>query len=76
MAIVSQLIGHTSFNWAVRWISPTFISLTLLLEPIASSWLGFILFAEIPRFLVFTGGLILLLGVGTSVLGKKGDRMK
>lgn len=70
MAIVSQLIGHTSFNWAVRWISPTFISLTLLLEPIASSWLGFILFAEIPPLLVFIGGLILLSGVGISLLGK------
>ena len=73
MAIVSQLIGHTSFNWAIRWISPTFISLTLLLEPIASSWLGFILFAEIPSLLVFIGGLIVLLGVGISVLGK-GER--
>ncbi len=71
MAVISQLIGHTSFNWAVRWISPTFISLTLLLEPISSSWLGFILFAEIPSLLVFIGGLILLTGVGISLLGKR-----
>ena len=71
MAVVSQLIGHTSFNWAVRWIAPTFISLTLLLEPIASSCFGFILFEEIPPLLVFIGGLILLSGVGISLLGKK-----
>lgn len=71
MAIVSQLIGHTSFNWAVRWISPNLISLTLLLEPIASSWLGFIIFNEIPSLLVLIGGLILLTGVGISLLGKR-----
>ncbi|MGF1540136.1 MAG: DMT family transporter [Pleurocapsa sp.] len=74
MAIVSQLFGHTSFNWALRWISPNLISLTLLLEPITSSWLGFIIFNEIPSRLVFIGGLILLTGVGISLLGKKEKR--
>ncbi len=23
MAILAQIVGHTSFNWALRWISPT-----------------------------------------------------
>lgn len=71
MAVVSQLIGHTSFNWAIRWIAPISISLILLLEPIVSSALGLVLFSEIPPLLVFIGGFILLVGVAISLLGKR-----
>ena len=72
MAILSQLVGHTSFNWAVRWISPTFVTLAILFEPVSSSFLGFVLFDEVPSLLVLLGGLILLLGVATAVIG--GDK--
>ena len=69
MAIVPQLIGHTSFNWSLRWISPTFVTLSILFEPIGASFLGFILFAEIPSSFVLVGGLILLFG--TAIVIKK-----
>jgi drug/metabolite transporter (DMT)-like permease len=64
MAIISQVIGHTSFNWSVRWISPALISLTLLFEPVVASVMGAIVFAEIPSWDLFLGGLIILLGIG------------
>ena len=63
IAIVPQLIGHTSFNWSLRWISPTFVTLSILFEPIGASFLGFILFAEIPSVFVLIGGAIVLSGV-------------
>lgn len=63
MAIFSQLIGHTSLNWAVRWISPTFVTVAILLEPLSSSFLGWIIFGEIPPELVILGGIIVLTGV-------------
>lgn len=63
MAIFSQLIGHTSLNWAVRWISPTLVTLAILFEPVGASFLGFILFREVPSLVVITGAIILLLGV-------------
>ncbi|MCU0535002.1 MAG: DMT family transporter [Hydrococcus sp. Prado102] len=75
MAILSQLIGHTSFNWAVRWISPTFVTLVLLFEPISSSFLGFVLFKEVPPALVLLGGVILLVGVAIAILGAKNKRL-
>ncbi|GAB4556216.1 MAG: DMT family transporter [Pleurocapsa sp.] len=67
MAIISQLLGHTSFNWAVRWISPTFISISLLFEPIVSSYLGWVIFSEMPSIWVFIGGSILLVGVAFTI---------
>jgi drug/metabolite transporter (DMT)-like permease len=70
MAVLSQLVGHTSFNWAVRWISPTFVTLGILFEPIGSSLLGFLFFDELPSPLVLVGGFLLLLGVATAVFNK------
>ena len=67
IAIFPQLIGHTSFNWSLRWISPTFISLVVLFEPIIASLLGLIIFAEIPSWFVLIGGAIVLSGVVVAI---------
>jgi drug/metabolite transporter (DMT)-like permease len=71
MAVLSQLIGHTSFNWALRWLSPTFVTLTILFEPIGSSILGWLIFNEIPSYWVIGAGSIVLIGVATAISGKR-----
>ncbi|MEM1369989.1 MAG: DMT family transporter [Cyanobacteria bacterium P01_H01_bin.15] len=70
LAIISQVIGHTSFNWAVCWLSPTLLTLTILIEPLGASLLGWWIFAEIPTAQTVFAGLGILLGVaiaGTSL---------
>jgi drug/metabolite transporter (DMT)-like permease len=71
MAIFSQLIGHTCFNWAVTQVSPNFLSLIILFEPVISSFLGWIFFREIPSFSTIYGGIIVLLGVAVAIVGEK-----
>ena len=71
MAIVPQLLGHTSFNWAVRWVSPTLVTLVVLFEPVGASFLGFLLFGEVPGVFVLIGAVVLLVGVAVAVLGNK-----
>lgn len=71
MAIFSQLIGHTSINWSVRWLSPTLVTLGILFEPIGSSFFGFILFKEIPSNLVLIGATIILVGVTIAVISSQ-----
>ncbi|MEL6578631.1 MAG: DMT family transporter [Cyanobacteria bacterium J06621_12] len=63
MAITSQVIGHTSLNWAVRWLSPSLISLSLLFEPVVASFLGAIVFNEVPSIGLLVGGMTILLGM-------------
>lgn len=63
MALFSQVIGHTSFNWAVRWISPTFVTLAILFEPVGSSVLGYLIFQEVPSRGVLVGAVGILMGV-------------
>jgi drug/metabolite transporter (DMT)-like permease len=70
-ALVPQLIGHTSFNWVVRWMSPTWVTLILLLEPVLSSIFGYWVFKEVPTGPVLVGAFVLLGGVAIAVVQKK-----
>ena len=69
MAIFPQIIGHTSINWYINWIYPTIVTLAILFEPLGSSFLGWLIFQEIPPLTVLGGGLILLLGVAIAAIG-------
>ncbi|WP_416674295.1 DMT family transporter [Egbenema bharatensis] len=71
MAVFPQLIGHTSFNWAVRWMSPTLVTLTILAEPIGASVLGILVFQEIPGWQVGVGAAVILLGVAIAAIGAR-----
>ena len=75
MAIFSQIVGHTSFNWALRWLSPTIVTLCILVEPVGSSSLAWIFLKEIPSIGVILGGLILLLGVAIAVINQKSKEL-
>jgi drug/metabolite transporter (DMT)-like permease len=69
-AFIPQLIGHTGFNWAVRWVSPTLVTLVLLLEPVLSSIFGYWIFGEMPGPFVLAGALVLLVGVAIAAFKK------
>jgi drug/metabolite transporter (DMT)-like permease len=69
MALLPQLVGHTSFNWATRHIPPVLVTLAILFEPVGASLLAFLLFGELPGTQVLLGALVLLLGVALAVLG-------
>lgn len=64
---IPQLVDHTSFNWAVRWISPTLVALVILIEPVGGSILGYLVFGEVPGSLVLAGAAVLLIGVAGAV---------
>ncbi|MBE9012777.1 DMT family transporter [Pseudanabaenaceae cyanobacterium LEGE 13415] len=69
MAIFPQLIGHTSFNWAMRYLPPTIVTLIILLEPVGSTIFAIAFFQEIPGSQILVGALVLLIGVAIAILG-------
>ncbi len=71
MAILPQLVGHTSFNWAVNKISPTLVTLLILFEPVVASFLGYLFFNEIPSITILFGAIIILIGVAIAVVNSK-----
>lgn len=63
LAIVPTIIGHTVFNWAIKHVRPTAISLAFLGEPVAASVLALIFFAQRPPLATLAGGALVLAGV-------------
>lgn len=63
LALIPQLIGHSAFNWALRYLSATYVSVTILGEPIGSTALAFLLLNETPSSLKLFGGALILGGI-------------
>jgi drug/metabolite transporter (DMT)-like permease len=63
LALIPQLIGHSSLNWALKYLPATFVAVTVLGEPIGSAALAGMLFGEIPTPLKLLGGALILLGI-------------
>jgi drug/metabolite transporter (DMT)-like permease len=67
LALVPQLIGHTGINFAMKHLDPTFVSTTLLLEPVGAALLALALFGEVPSVLTIVGACVLLAGLAMTV---------
>jgi drug/metabolite transporter (DMT)-like permease len=63
LAVIPQLLGHSSFNWALKFIPAAMVSLVLLGEPIASSILAYLILHEPPTILEVIGGVMILAGI-------------
>jgi drug/metabolite transporter (DMT)-like permease len=63
LAVVPTIFGHTLFNWAIKHVRPTAISVAFLGEPVVASLLAFIFFAQRPPVSTFIGGGFILAGV-------------
>lgn len=63
LALVPQLIGHSTFNWALRYLPASFVSIALLGEPVGSSILAFLFLGETPGPLKLAGALLILAGI-------------
>lgn len=63
LALIPQLIGHTSFNWALRYLSAGFVSIALLGEPIGSTILAYFFLEEMPSPIAIIGAILILFGI-------------
>jgi drug/metabolite transporter (DMT)-like permease len=63
LALVPQLIGHSTYNWALRFLPATFVSVLGLGEPIGSAILAYFILSEQPGSFVLLGGAFVLLGI-------------
>jgi drug/metabolite transporter (DMT)-like permease len=71
LAIGPQLLGHTSFNWALAHLSTTFVALSILGEPVGSAIFAYFLFGETFMPIQLVGFVLLLVGIGMGVLGEQ-----
>jgi drug/metabolite transporter (DMT)-like permease len=63
LAIVPQLIGHSSLNMAVRLVPATIVSVAILGEPVGATILGGLILNESPTISEIMGGILIIAGI-------------
>jgi DME family drug/metabolite transporter len=67
MALVSQLLGHTALNAALRDFTPSIVAFSTLLEPLAAALLAAITFHEFLGPATIAGGVLVLGAVAVAL---------
>lgn len=63
LALIPNLLGHTLFNWALKWVSTNVISIAILFEPIGAAILAYFILGEYLSLSQIVGGSIVLAGI-------------
>jgi len=71
LALGPQLLGHTALNWSLRHLSPTFVAVATLGEPIGSALLALLIFGQQFQPLQLLGFVVLLVGILIAVRGEQ-----
>ena len=63
LAIVPTLVGHSLYNYLLKYITAYTVGISILGEPMGASLWAFLIFAEAPDRSVYLGGVLILMGV-------------
>ena len=63
LALVPQLIGHTTFNWALKYLPASVVAVTILGEPIGSTILARLILGEGLTVWKILGGISIFSGI-------------
>ena len=66
-----QIMGHTVFNWALRYVEASVISGTILAEPVVSALLAWLILSEKPGVATVVGGAVVLSGLFLLLRGRR-----
>ena len=73
LGVFSTILGHSIFSWCLKFFSPAFVSASKLCEPVVAALVAAVVFAEIPKPLQISGGIVVIIGV---YLYSKDERKK
>jgi len=77
LAFFCTILGHSVFNWALRYVQASFVSTSILLEPIFATLLAIPIFGELPTPYAVAGGIIVVLGLyGVLRLDRRAQRAR
>ncbi len=73
LAAVPQLIGHSTYNWALAFLPAALVAVATLGEPVGSAVLAYLILNEQPGLLVLCGGTLILTGIYLAARGSFGE---
>ncbi|MGE7912699.1 DMT family transporter [Lysinibacillus xylanilyticus] len=71
LAIVPNLLGHTLFNWSIKYVSTNVVSIAILFEPVGAAILALLIFKEYLIDTQIIGGFIVIVGILLFVVDEK-----
>lgn len=71
LAFISTILGQLIFNWLLKWLSATVISMSILGEPIGTCILGYIFLGEKLSLQQGIGMFLILVGIGVFLMQPK-----
>ncbi|NIR42561.1 MAG: DMT family transporter [Gemmatimonadetes bacterium] len=76
LAAGPMLLGHTGFNWALRYVRAYIVNLAVLGEPLGASLLAWWLLGdgEVPGLSTVVGGGLIIAGLGISIYAREEGR--
>ena len=63
LALGPQLLGHTAYNWTLRYVSAAVVAVAILGEPVGASILAYFILDEHLTLLQVGGGALVLIGI-------------
>jgi drug/metabolite transporter (DMT)-like permease len=58
-----QLIGHSSFNWALKYLTAPIVAMGILGEPVGTTILSWLILKQPPTPKEIIGGIVLCMGI-------------
>jgi drug/metabolite transporter (DMT)-like permease len=74
VALIPQILGHSSFNWALGHLPATYVAIAALTEPVGSTVLAWAILQEPPTPITIMGGALTLIGIGITLLRPRQSR--
>jgi drug/metabolite transporter (DMT)-like permease len=71
MALGPQVLGHGSFNFALKFFPAALLGLLTLLEPVGASIIAYFLFHEEPGRLALIGMVVVMASVAYAIVPRK-----
>jgi len=73
LALLPQLLGHSSFNWALGHLPASYVAIATLGEPIGAAILAFIFLGEVPSRLKMAAAAMILAGIYLALVRRPGE---
>jgi drug/metabolite transporter (DMT)-like permease len=75
MALVPHILGHTVFNFLLRYVETTVVAVAIMGEPVGASLLALAIFGEVPPWSAALGGAVILCGIYLAIASQARRRV-
>jgi len=70
LTLIPTLIGHTLYNWALRYLKAYTVNASIVVEPILATTMAWFIFKEQPSAYLYPGAVLLM---GALILAFRGE---